>query len=216
MQDGTNDNGNQNYKLVPWHLITGPAANLSATTLPTNSPSPTIAATLTPTPVTIAASPTPVVSAPANARPQAAPSHASALQAVRSRFPDALIHEVELENEAGLLVYEVELTSAGKAYEVDVDATNARLLKVEDEELDAADSPGQPQVPQAAPSISLEQAVQAALARFPDASVRKVEQDDEDGVRIYEVELVTGGQQHEVEIDAGSGSVLRIESEERN
>jgi uncharacterized membrane protein YkoI len=114
------------------------------------------------------------------------------------------------------MVYEVELTSAGKAYEVEVDAVSAQILKIEDEELDAADSPGQPQVPQAAPSISLEQAVQAALARFPDASVRKVEQDDEDGVRIYEVELVTGGQQHEVEIDAGSGSILHIESDERD
>ncbi len=58
--------------------------------------------------------------------------------------------------------------------------------------------------------------MQAALARFPDASVRKAERDNEDGVLIYEVELVAGSQQHEVEIDAGSGSILRIESEERD
>jgi 3-phytase len=215
-QDGANDSGNQNYKLVPWHLITGSVPNLSATTPSTIPPSPTIAASSTPVTIVASPTPTPISTAPAPTGQQSAPSHASALQAVRARFPDALIHELELENEAGLMVYEVELTSAGKAYEVEVDAANAQILKVEDEELDAADSPGQPRVPQAAPSISLDQAVQAALARFPDARVGKAERDNEDGVLIYEVELVAGSKQHEVEIDAVSGSVLNIESEERD
>ncbi len=62
------------------------------------------------------------------------------MESARSRFPNAQIQEVEVEQESGVAIQEVELTSAGIGYEVEVNAANAQILKVEDEALDTANS----------------------------------------------------------------------------
>jgi uncharacterized membrane protein YkoI len=138
-----------------------------------------------------------------NTQGQQSQSIDTVLQAIRARFPDALIHEVEL-------------MSAGKAYEVRVDAGSGRLLQVEDEDLDDADAHDRGAATRPEPKISPDLVAQAALVHFPGASVRKVELEDEDGLVIYEVELLADGQEHELEVDANSGAVLRGEAEERD
>ena len=60
--------------------------------------------------------------------------------------------------------------------------------------------------------IARERAERIALELVPDATVESVERDEEDGVDVYEVELVTDdGVEHEVTIDAQTGRVLRVE-----
>ena len=57
------------------------------------------------------------------------------LQQARERYPDAELLEVELEEEDGILVYEVELiTAEGSIRELELDARDGRLLKDEVED----------------------------------------------------------------------------------
>jgi len=62
--------------------------------------------------------------------------HDEAKAAALTQFPGATITDVELENENGSLVYDVELTADGKAYEVKVDATTGTVLHSEADEPD--------------------------------------------------------------------------------
>lgn len=59
----------------------------------------------------------------------------SLLQIVRQRYPAARLLEAELESEDGLLIYELEvLTSDGSVRELELDASNGKLLKDEEED----------------------------------------------------------------------------------
>ncbi len=65
-----------------------------------------------------------------------------------------------------------------------------------------------------APRISSDRAAQAALARFPGASVHEVELEDEGGAAVYEVELIASGMEHKLDVDASNGAVLHVETED--
>lgn len=62
--------------------------------------------------------------------------------------------------------------------------------------------------------ITPEQACTAALAAVPGATFDEVELEREAGYLVYEVELQVQDGEVEVLIDAGDGSVLRIEQED--
>lgn len=65
---------------------------------------------------------------------------------------------------------------------------------------------------QAAPRLAMEDARRIALEHVPGAQVESIEQDDEDGRVVYEVELRDPqGREHELVIDANDGTVLRTE-----
>jgi uncharacterized membrane protein YkoI len=55
------------------------------------------------------------------------------------------VTSVELENENGSVVYSVELTQSGKAYDVKVDAGNGKILHSEAGESEGAEAPGAPE-----------------------------------------------------------------------
>jgi len=62
--------------------------------------------------------------------------------------------------------------------------------------------------------ISADQAKAAALAKFPGATVGKIELDNENGVLAYNVKLTdNAGARQEVGIDANSGAVLAAQAE---
>ena len=62
--------------------------------------------------------------------------------------------------------------------------------------------------------LSEEQAIQIALLEVP-GEVQEVELEREDGMQVYEIEIVSvDGIEFEVEIAADSGDVLEIEEEE--
>ena len=61
-----------------------------------------------------------------------------------------------------------------------------------------------------------DKAVEIALVEVP-GTVQDVELDDEDGVPIYEVEILsTDGQEYEVEIAADTGAVVEVETEDED
>ncbi|MEV4890891.1 PepSY domain-containing protein [Nonomuraea sp. NPDC055795] len=61
-----------------------------------------------------------------------------------------------------------------------------------------------------APKVGVEQAIDIAKKQVPGAWVRSVDHDD-DGT--WDVELIKGGTEHELELDATSGKVLKNRTE---
>lgn len=67
---------------------------------------------------------------------------------------------------------------------------------------------------EAAPTLTAQEAIEIALKEVP-GLVEEVELEDEDGVPVFEIEIVSAdGLETEVEIDALTGDVLEIESDE--
>ncbi len=50
-----------------------------------------------------------------------------------------------------------------------------------------------------------------ALSRFPGTSIDKIQLEEDDGVWYYEIELIEGDEQIELEIDAYTGEILHWE-----
>lgn len=61
--------------------------------------------------------------------------------------------------------------------------------------------------------IGTERAKEIALGKVPGGRVTKVEYDMEDGRIVYEVDILLGGVEHEFEIDALTGDILKWEQE---
>jgi len=60
----------------------------------------------------------------------------------------------------------------------------------------------------------LEDLIQPALGRYPGASLLEAELEEEDGVLVYEVELLTTeGVVRELELDARDGRILKDEED---
>ncbi|MBU3054906.1 PepSY domain-containing protein [Pseudomonas indica] len=61
---------------------------------------------------------------------------------------------------------------------------------------------------------SLESLIENALARYPGSTLLEAELEEEDGVYVYEVELLTqGGVVRELELDARNGAILKDEED---
>ena len=68
---------------------------------------------------------------------------------------------------------------------------------------------------QAAPRLAMEDARRIALEHVPGAQVESIELDHERGRAVYEVELRDAqGREHELDIDANDGTVIRTEVED--
>ena len=65
-----------------------------------------------------------------------------------------------------------------------------------------------------ATGLSMEQAIEIALLEVP-GEVQEAELEREDGVMVYEIEILdANGQEFEIEIAADTGEVIEIEAED--
>lgn len=115
----------------------------------------------------------------------------------------------ELDDENGVMVYEVTFIAGGYRYEYELNAHTGEMLDEEKEPVNTGDGT----------YVGEGQAVKAALAH---AKVKqgnvvpgslKAELDEEDGKVVYEVEFIVGTTEYEYRIDAKTGSVIKAEQE---
>ncbi len=115
---------------------------------------------------------------------------------------NAIIKDIELddkgEGENKKYFYEVEVVVDGKEYDYYVDAITGEVSL--EGEIIGGDSD----------IIGKQEALEIALAHFDlkEAQVTEIKLDEDDGVLIYEVELVVGIKEYSVEIDAKTGRIL--------
>lgn len=133
-----------------------------------------------------------------------------------NKIPNAVIEEIELDYEKGRAIYEVEAFTEGYEYELKIDAQTGKgiaLYKdVEDWFLDKEDS----DLNEVATmnTISTESVKAIALKKVPNGKIVKLELDEDDNKLIYEVELVKGNLEYNLEIDATSGEIIEFEIED--
>lgn len=122
------------------------------------------------------------------------------------KVKDATIAYIRLKEDDGLMEYKVRLNKGNYQYTLVYNAKNAKLLEYEKKYV--ASSSGS-----SSNYISEEKAKKIALNKVPGATAVKIKLDHDDGAAVYEVELVKGNYEYEIEIDAKTGNVLSMEKE---
>lgn len=123
----------------------------------------------------------------------------AARDAINERFPGAAISErVEKETKKYGVFYEFDLIKDGKKIEAEVSA-EGKFREIETKLL---------------PSDLPKAVADAVAKRFPDAKVRKAEEEikfrGEREVKIYEVDIVVDGKKLEVKLDP-EGKILKVD-----
>lgn len=121
------------------------------------------------------------------------------------------IVKMELENEDGVDLYEIDVKSAdGVKWEFKCDKASAKILEKE-QELPNADHPAFT----ALKKIDEAQARKIALEAHP-GTITKVEYEiEKDGTATYEFDIKTSdGREMEVEVDAATGKLIKAEEDE--
>lgn len=119
----------------------------------------------------------------------------------------ATVRSVRLKSDDGRMEYKVLLQKGSYRYTLVYDAKKAKLLEYQQ------NYTGSKAGASTSKEISMNKAKQIALKLAPGATVVKIEQDREDGILVYEVELVKGSYEYDIVIDAKSGKVIKNEKE---
>ena len=119
----------------------------------------------------------------------------------------ATFTQSELEQDDGRWEFEIDFFANGTEYEYTVDAQSGAILK-RDSEYEPGDAPVS-----ADSVISMDEAKALAQAKAPNAVLRDISFDYDDGIPVYEGELREGNTEYEFEIDARNGSFLKWEAD---
>ncbi|MGM8366214.1 PepSY domain-containing protein [Virgibacillus sp. W0181] len=158
-------------------------------------------------------------------------------QLVADQYPGT-ITELELEKDLNKAVYEVEVESEGKEYDLKLDGNSGEVLQLKEKELaitekETEDNTAKPGATKDDDSddqnstgtdkksadkskgdtktvIDTKEAIEIAVNEFS-GTVTSVELDEDDDRLIYEVEIESDQEEAEIEIDAYTGEVLVME-----
>lgn len=118
----------------------------------------------------------------------------------------ATIVSTTLKYDDGREEYKVRLKKGNKKYKLVYDSKSGKLLDYEWELTDTGST-------SSSKYIGAAKAKSIALKKVPGATVIKVEFDHDDGIAVYEVEMVKGRYEYEVKIDAKTGKILEFEKD---
>lgn len=104
----------------------------------------------------------------------------------------------------GIDVYKVKATKGNKEYDMEFHARTGKLLEY-DWKITVKKSK------KSNSYIGAEKAKQIALSKVGGGTVTKVELDKDDDVSVYEVEVIKGKHEYELEIDAKTGKILEVD-----
>lgn len=142
---------------------------------------------------------------------------AKALELANGRITD-----IELDNDDRRAHYEVDVDFDGYEYDFDFDAYTGEVLE-QKREKDRDDDLSQSNASAASNSntqpassseglIGSDKAIEAALA-VVSGTVESFELEHDDGVSYYEIEIKDGRAEHDVDVHAKDGSILKVDSD---
>lgn len=137
-----------------------------------------------------------------------------AIKIYQKNFPKANIISIELEKHLGKPIYTIEGADKTTEYQLNINATNKKVKQKSEEPLDEDDcSEAKNEKLNLNNLISLNKAAQIAkkAAKGGKATEFKLEQDL--GVTFWEVKVVDGNSETEVQIHAQNGKVLKTEKD---
>ena len=146
---------------------------------------------------------------------QAKVTEEAAIKIALEQIPGT-VEEVELEDENGTIVYEIEIRAEdGTEQEVEIDATTGEVVKVEaeDDEEEGDDEQSQAELAKQA-KVTEEAAIETALGQVP-GTVEEIKLEVEDGKIVYDIDVIAeDGTKQEVKVDATTGKVVKVEHED--
>ena len=132
--------------------------------------------------------------------------------------------EIELDDEHGIWVYEVEFKAGNIEYDYVVNAVTGEIIKSETEvDDDPTAAPGTPR-PTAQPTqqpgseFLSEDEIRAIVFNHAGVNANdvrefEIELDDEDGIWVYEVDFKAGNIEYDYVVNAVTGAIIRVETE---
>lgn len=128
-----------------------------------------------------------------------------AKELAKKQVPKAKITSVMKKYSDGIDLYKVKMKTASRKYELKIHARTGKVLEYK-WELAA-------QTGNSSKYIGKEKAVDIALKETGSGTVLKAEFDYDDGVPIYEIDIQKGMYEHELEIHAETGKIIKHEKE---
>ena len=126
---------------------------------------------------------------------------------------------VKLDYDDGRQVYDVEFYSGNQEYDYEINAVDGTILSF-DQEMDewaaAQNAAGTQNTTGQATSITETDARALALEQVPgatDENIVKFAQDYDDGRTVYEIEIIYNRAEYDIEIDASTGTILKMEQD---
>ena len=126
---------------------------------------------------------------------------------------------IRLDYDDGRQVYDVEFYSGSKEYDYEISASDGSVLSF-DQEMDewaaAQNAAGTQNTTDQAASITETDARALALEQVPgatDENIVKFAQDYDDGRTVYEIEIIYNRAEYDIEIDASTGTILKMEQD---
>src|SRR5690606_29773942 len=117
------------------------------------------------------------------------------------------VESIELEREKGKQVYEIDVDNGKEDFDIKINALDGEVISVKKEQDD--DDQSEKEI-NAENIISEQKAVEIAEQEV-NGTMKEIELDEDDGQILYEVELKTNKGEADVDIDAESGKVLKVE-----
>lgn len=131
----------------------------------------------------------------------------------------AEIGEIEMETENGQVIYEAEVIIDGKEVDIEVAADGTLLGKEADEDDEEEEADDDDEEEEEEEIVSLDAVPDAAKATIlkeaAGGEIREVEMQTEDGVTIYEAEVIIDGQEVDIKV-AADGKLLGKEVEDED
>lgn len=127
------------------------------------------------------------------------------------------IGEIEMETEDGQVVYEAEVIIDGQEVDIQVAADGTLLGKETDEDDDDEEDEDEDEEEEQIISLdAVPAAVKATIEKeAAGAEIREVEMETEDGVTVYEAEVIIDGQEVDLKV-AADGTLLGKEGEDED
>lgn len=135
---------------------------------------------------------------------------------------DGKVIRAELDADDGRQQYEVEIQDTEYEYDYEIDALTGEVLEQDRDRLDDDDDREVNLVnsngTQAAAEnmISADQAQEIALKEAGAGQIVELDLDSDDGVSHYDIEIMAGNEEFELEINAADGKVLKFERDDRD
>lgn len=123
----------------------------------------------------------------------------------KKRVPGGSINSLVRKRSDGVEIYKVKMKKGGKKYELEFHARTGKLLEYDWEFTSSAKDEKN--------YIGLEKARKAALEKSKGGIVIKAKFDRDDGVPVYEVEIVKDEYEYDIKIHAKTGKIIDFELE---
>lgn len=122
---------------------------------------------------------------------------------------EGIVTKIDLDKERNIYVYEVEVQAPGVEHEIKFNAENGEIVK---HEKDKSDDYNEIKA-KAAGVMSIEEAVEniKSNSNFNNPFVHSIELDEDDNLVKYEAEVRSDSKEYDIEIDAKSGEVYKLE-----